>query len=201
MAKNKTYFADCLKKYCSPIVDEVLCEMQKNRHKVGDIKPSIVPKNPILYRWWFPENSPAMKELRKFAIKNTEFANLLRQVETFTEGNTTYYALYFGKSVKGYRRFVQHATGNVHISTIRHTLYGLCYEQTYDKNKEKNITEMLKECYYEWYSFDNEGKLIECIESICIALGKYPLNIDGNPAICAAWQEYILKKRALKRCK
>ena len=51
---------------------------------------------------------------------------------------------------------------------------------------------MLKECYYEWYSFQNEGELVECIESICIALGKYPLNIDGNPAIGQKWQNYIM---------
>ena len=198
MAKNETHFADYLKKYCTPIVDEVLIGMRENRHRVGDMKPALVPKNPVLYRWWFPEKSPAMVELQKFAKKDKEFASLLEQVETFKEGKTTYYALYFGKSVKGYRRFVQHATGNVHISTIRHTLYGLCYEQTYDKNKEKDITEMLKECYYEWYSFENEGELVECIESICIALGKYPLNIDGNPAISDAWQEYIMKERVLK---
>lgn len=198
MGNKETHFADYLKKYCTPIVEEVLNGMRENRHRVGDMKPVLVPKNPVLYRWWFPEKSPAMAEIQKFAKKDKEFANLLKQVETFKKDNTTYYALYFGKSVKGYRRFVQHATGNTHISTLRHTLYGLCYEQKYDKNKEKDITEMLKECYYEWYSFESEGELVECIESICIALGKYPLNIDGNPAIGQKWQDYIMKERVLK---
>ena len=128
MANKETHFADYLKKYCTPIVEEVLNGMRENRHRVGDMKPALVPKNPVLYRWWFPENSPAMAELQKFAKKDKELANLLKQVETFKKDNTTYYALYFGKSVKGYRRFVQHATGNTHISTLRHTLYGLCYE-------------------------------------------------------------------------
>jgi hypothetical protein len=56
---------------------------------VGDMKPALVPKNPVLYRWWFPEKSPAMAELQKFAKKDKELANLLKQVETFKKDNTT----------------------------------------------------------------------------------------------------------------
>ena len=95
MANKETHFADYLKKYCTPIVEEVLNGMRENRHRVGDMKPALVPKNPVLYRWWFPEKSPAMAD-------------------------------------------------------------------------------------------------------ICIALGKYPLNIDGNPAIGQKLQNYIMKERVLK---
>ena len=31
----------------------------------------------------------------------------------------TYYALYFDKSNKGYRRFIQHRKGNINTSTLR----------------------------------------------------------------------------------
>ena len=48
------------------------------------------------------------------------------------------------------------------------------------------------------YLFDEEGKLVECVESICIALGKYPLNVDGNPAISDNWRKYVMDKRKLK---
>ena len=64
--------------------------------------------------------------------------------------------------------------------------------------QEEEITRMLQECYYEWIPFKNEGKLVECVESICIALGKYPLNVDGNPAISDRWRDYLLEKRKLK---
>ena len=114
-----------------------------------------------------------------------------------------YYTLYFGKSNNGYRRYIQHSTGNVHISTLRRTLYGLCLtengEKQYIKEREEEITRMLQECYYEWIPFDEEGKLVECVESICIALGKYPLNVDGNPAISNNWRDYLLEKRKFKK--
>ena len=40
----------------------------------------------------------------------------------------------------------------------------------YDKEKEKDITELLKECCYEWYVFDKEEEsFVKCVETICIA--------------------------------
>ena len=50
-------------------------------------------------------------------------------------------------------------------------------------------------------SFKDEEYLIECIEGICIALGSYPLNIDGNPSISENWREHILESRKLKNCR
>ena len=82
-------------------------------------------------------------------------------------------------------------------------MYGLCLtnneESQYSKQLDKEeITRILRECYFEWLPFNEEGKLVECIESICIALGKYPLNVDGNPAISNQWRDYLLEKRKLK---
>jgi hypothetical protein len=42
MANKETHFADYLKKYCTPIVEEVLNGMRENRHRVGDMKPALV---------------------------------------------------------------------------------------------------------------------------------------------------------------
>jgi len=191
-------FQQLLNEQCSGIIQKVLSEMLSNRFHVGSAKLSAVPHEAILYRWWFPEKSPILKEIRDFAKKDKELAVLLEQVETCMIDGQTYYALYFGKSNNGRHRYSQHTTGNVHISTIRHTVYGLCVSNKYDKSREEEVSKILNDCYYEWISFADEPLLVECIEGICIALGKYPLNVDGNPAISEKWREYVMNSRKLK---
>ena len=58
-------------------------------------------KVPILYRWWFPEDSPVVAYLENYLAQHTEdidmhyvYARLKRK----ELNNKTYYALYFGKS-------------------------------------------------------------------------------------------------------
>ena len=183
--------------HCGLIADKVLEGMQTNRYKVGSGKIP-VPTTPVLYRWWFPE-AFVIEVLVSYTAKYPSLKTLLKEVSTQQIDGKTYYALYFGKSVNGYHRFCQHATGNIHISTLRRTLYGLMYDHIYNKEREKDITAMLKECYYEWYAFNKEDEaLIECVEAICIALGKYPLNIEGNPAIDEKWSKFLMNERSIK---
>ena len=196
--KSKNPFGQLLTEQCSGIAQKVSEEMLPNRFHVGSTKPGVVPHEAILYRWWFPKNSPVMDVLADFAKKDKELAALLKQVETCKIDGKTYYALYFGKSNNGYRRYCQHTTGNVHLSTIRHTVYGLCIGEKYDKAKEDKVSEILRQCYYEWISFKGEDNLVECVEGICIALGKYPLNVDGNPAISDQWRDHVMNSRKLK---
>ena len=196
--KNKNPFWQLLTERCSDIVRKVSEGMLPNRFHVGSAKPTAVPREAILYRWWFSENSPVMKAIRDFAKKDKDLADLLKQVETCEINNKTYYALYFGKSNNGRHRYSQHTAGNVHTSTIRHTLYGLCISDIYDKAREEEVSKILNDCYYEWISFADEPLLVECIEGICIALGKYPLNVDGNPAISDQWREHVVDNRKLK---
>ena len=196
--KNGNTFRQLLSNHCVGIEKKVLGEMLPNRFHVGGAKKIPVPHEAILYRWWFPQNSPVMGVLTDFAKKDKELAALLKQVETCKIEGKTYYALYFGKSNNGYRRYCQHTTGNVHLSTIRHTVYGLCIGEKYDKAKEDQITDILKDCYYEWISFKGEDNLVECVEGICIALGKYPLNVDGNPALGDQWRDHVMNSRKLK---
>lgn len=195
--KKDTSFREMLAQNCELIAEKVLAGMQGNRHKVGSGKIP-VPTTPVLYRWWFPENSPVMKAICDFAKKDKDLAALLKQVETCEINGKTYYALYFGKSNNGRHRYSQHTAGNVHTSTIRHTLYGLCISNIYDKAREEEVSEILNDCYYEWISFADEPLLVECVEGICIALGKYPLNMDGNPAISEKWREHLMDIRKLK---
>lgn len=191
----KPTYRELLKKHCAVIVRQVLDDMQM--YKVGAEDRIPIPHKPILYRWWFPEDSIVLKVLRTYARKNSQLDNLLSLVETRKIEGKIYYALYFGKSNNGYRRYCQHATGNIHLSTLRHTLYGLCIGDNYDKAKEPQITNILRQCYCEWLDFSQEGNLVECVESICIALGDYPLNVEGNPAISDKWLNTLMSKRKI----
>ena len=191
-------YKDLILQHCAEIVKQVLEGMEKNRFRVGT-KPILVPKEPVLYRWWFYSESEVVKLLRAWKSKDSkEPINLLEGVlsEKFPDGKT-YYALYFGKSNKGYRRYIQHSTGNVHTSTLRRTIHSLLTDEEYNKPiHEKQIDEILKDCYFEWAVIDKEEEnLVECIEAICIVHGTYPLNIDGNPAIDEDWRKYMMNER------
>ena len=210
MNNNKS-FQQLLSEQCEVIVKKVTDGMQSDEQYsffINEIERIPVIRKPILYRWWFAEDSKPMIALKKYLDEHPtdiEMQQLFSQLEErkFEGKKKKYYALYFGKSNNGYRRYIQHTTGNVHTSTIRHTLYGLCLtnneESQYSKQLDKEeITRILRECYFEWLPFNEEGKLVECVEGICIALGKYPLNVDGNPAISDSWREYVMEKRKLK---
>lgn len=203
MATKLTY-QQLLTDGCTCIVQKVLSDMQL--YKVDSSTKIPIPHKPILYRWWFPEGSKDSKDSKDSKSKvldvlreynQAESVNLLDQVETRIIEGRTYYALYFGKSSNGYRRYCQHTTGNIHLSTLRQTLYGLCVGQQYDIAQEHVVSKILKDCYFEWLTFDKEGELVECIESICIALGHYPLNVDGNPAISDQWRKHVMAKRKI----
>ena len=190
-------YKDLILQHCAEIVNQVLEGMEKNRFRVGT-KPILVPKEPVLYRWWFHSESEVVKLLSEWRSKDSkEPTNLLEGVLTREFEGETYYALYFGKSNKGYRRYIQHSTGNVHTSTLRRTIHSLLTDEEYNKPiHEKQIDEILQDCYFEWAVIDKEEEsLVECIEAICIVHGTYLLNIDGNPAINETWREHMMKER------
>lgn len=189
-------YKDLILQHCAEIVSQVLDNTERYRVGAGKIP---VPKEPILYRWWFHSESEVVKLLREWKSKDSkEPTNLLEGVLTkkFPDGET-YYALYFGKSNKGYRRYIQHSTGNIHTSTLRRTIHSLMTDEEYNKPiHEPQIDEILKGCYFEWAVIDKEEEsLVECIEAICIVHGTYPLNIDGNPAINEIWREHMMNER------
>ncbi len=191
-----TTYKDLILQHCAEIVSQVLDNTERYRVGAGKIP---VPKEPILYRWWFHSESEIVKLLRAWKSKDSKNPiNLLDGVLTkkFPDGET-YYALYFGKSNKGYRRYIQHSTGNIHTSTLRRTIHSLLTDEEYNKPvHEQQIDKILKNCYFEWAVIDKEEEsLVECIEAICIVHGTYPLNIDGNPAINSKWREYMMNER------
>ena len=194
MSSLKTY-RKLLLSNCTKIVNQIIDSMQV--YDVGAKNRIPVPHAPILYRWWFHKDSVVVSTLTNLKDGYSGFADLLKGVETREFEGEIYYALYFGKSNNGYRRFCQHSTGNVHISTLRRTIHSLLTDDAYNKSiHEPEITNLLKTCYFEWAEISQEeANLVECLEALCIVHGVYPLNIDGNSAINENWLKYMMKER------
>lgn len=206
-SSNNCSFLPLLRTHCSDIVNVILDDMQIHDHRfsVGDaITHKIpVPNKPILYRWWFPEDSLVLKKIYEYIEeqKDEELATFLAEkVEKRFDlrEDKVYYALYFGQSSNGRKRLGQHIKVSARVSTVRRTVFGLVYGEYNIANKEENerkINEILQHCYCEWTDICDDPNLVVCLESICIALGNYVLNIEGNPAINETWREKLLKVR------
>jgi hypothetical protein len=153
--------------------------------------------NPCLYRWLVPEDIA-----KKIFEKQSECEKLLEKTATTDIGGKKYHILYSGKSKNGKNRIVsQHLRGDVKKSTLRLTLYGLLLAADCTA-KEADIDVLFKETYFEWYPLiakDQENDYIVCLEAISVALGKYPLNIEGNPAFASKWTPILVELR--KNCK
>lgn len=198
------------------IVQKILYDMSKNRFSVGkamemehkDRKKVVPPKAYILYRWWFPEETedplkPSVwQKLKEYSQDgsdyNADLQELLKNVEQCTIDGKKYRALYFGKSHKGSSRYRQHTKGDVGSSTVRHNVYGVYINAKYNAANEPIISEILSQCYCEWVDLSNEEQWVECFEELCIALGYYPLNIEGNPVI-GQWCQKLLECRKISK--
>ena len=162
------------------------------------LRTDILSEEYFLYRWWFPEDSPIMGYLRDYTDNHPEDIDMkyvLAKLKTKVLDGETYYALYFGKSTNGRKRFENHIRGNVKQSTLRRTLRAIL--SLADKScNEEDISNVLRECYYEWIEFfEEDHDLIDCFEMMAIAIGYYPLNLDGNSSISENWESAIADKR------
>ena len=85
-------YKDLILQHCAGIVEQVLNNTDCYRVGVGKIP---VPKDPILYRWWFPANSDVVTMLSEWKGKDSKKPiNLLEGVLTREIEGKTYYALY-----------------------------------------------------------------------------------------------------------
>lgn len=159
-----------------PIVE--LCEDNK-------LTTDLPHKVPILYRWWFPEDSEPVKILRAY-----EAEDLLSETLTTTIGNTKFYALYLGKGINGRRRFKNHISPRKRTSTLRRTLSGLL--RTDDESK---ISDVLQQCYYEWWEMACSEEELGSREKTAIKEGYYPLNLSENDNISAEWKHFLQQRR------
>ena len=168
--------------HCSKVVfasdkKRLTLELKDEEHKLLSY--------PCVYRWLVPKDK---------AVSILGDESLLNKLEKKEINETPYYVLYFGKSVSGKTRILsQHLRDTIETSTLRRTLYSLLYNT--DPNAiEQDIEPYFIGTYFEWLQFDKEDEkeLIACIEAICVALGTYPLNIEGNP------RPILIKGKSLK---
>lgn len=142
---------------------------------------------PCLYSWWVLKNSRLYEKL-----ENLEFAkNLLSKTIPCTIEGKEYCALYFGKSKNGWNRIVnRHLGGDINKSTLRRTLFAISKNLLHEQSvNEKYINNLFVDTYFTCLLLHKEEtEYLVCIESLCIALGSYPLNIEGNPAITQDWR-------------
>jgi hypothetical protein len=183
MEENKVEISvEDIRNCCNTITSKILSQMR------GGIVPHLdkksIAEGPVLYRWWFPEDFVDAL-IDKF--KNLEKSDLERKEIKCDNKCYNYYALYFGKSKNGRKRFNQHTSKNIDKSTLRRTIHAIISTPS-----EK----ILCKCYFEWVEVDNEN-LLECLEAMCIVSGKYPLNIEGNPYS----QDWIVNARKNKKYK
>lgn len=190
-------YKELILQHCADIVQQVLEDMEKNRFHVG-IKPIPVPKSPILYRWWFPSDSPIVAYLKDYITKHPEDIDMKYMYSRLKKkeiGYTIYYALYFGKSTNGRKRFGQHIRGPIKQSTLRETLRAVLSLKG-EICTEERISDELQKCYYEWMEFcEDDRELIDCFEMMAIAIGYYPLNMEGNTSISEEWKKSIVDRR------
>jgi len=145
-------------------------------------------KVPILYRWWFPENSELVKKLRAY-----EAEDLLSGTLTTTISETKYYALYLGKGINGRRRLKNHISPRKRTSTLRRTLSGLL-----NTDDEKEISKILQLCYYEWCEMECSKDELSKREETAINEGYYPLNLSENYNISKEWKYFLQQRRTMK---
>lgn len=159
-------------------------------HLVKDLMAKTVelpPRAPILYRWWFRDGSEIVKKVCEH-LNEIE----VQKIKTEKLGGKTYYALYFGKGINGRRRIKNHIGSRKRISTLRRTIAALL-----ETDNEKDITEHLQQCYYEWWEYDCDKKTLEGKELSMINDDDYyyPLNLKDNNKISEEWKNYLQNKR------
>jgi hypothetical protein len=159
------------------------------------IQTKYLPEVPYIYRWWFPMDSLPMQLLKKY---NKEEDYLLKRLKRMKFGKREYCALYVGKSNNGRERFGQHIHGPIQLSTLRKTIAAILLLTEQEVTKD-NITNVLRECYFEWIELKNglldDSELMDCFEMMTIAIGYYPLNMEGNTSISEEWKNSIMDKR------
>lgn len=182
--------------------------MRENLFSVDEIlnNPKMVPDNPVLYRWWVPCDSKIVSILWEQSKTYHDLRHVMGNLETHFIKNTPYYVLYFGKSINGNSRIVKnHLKGTVKTSTLRCTLCALLSIIETKENKKNVNRKLFENTYFEWLPFEStDTELIAPLEAVCIALGNYPLNIEGNCAMNGVkddgWLAYLrnLRKNKVK---
>lgn len=213
MKMLKRDFCELIEDSCSIVKEKILSSKEgpfkvipdkvgKNNQihlSLEKIHPSSL-NHPCLYRWLVSENSEVMRKLNEYSKSFPKLKELLNQLEVLTIEDNKYYPIYFGKSENGKKRIInQHLNGTVRTSTIRHTLYGLFWGD-YTTDRKSDLADLFLNSYFEVVLFADDCKEhVVPLEAICIALGKYPLNIEGNLSVDDNWYSKLMEARKISK--
>ena len=164
--------------------------MKFNRISVGAVKAQDprgrdIPKEPGVYRWWFPRDL-AEKLLEPLAgVDTTQISK-----KEIVDGEE-YWCLYFGIAKDLRQRIRWHACQKHSPSAVKHGLPStlrqsisalLGLDQTMSADK---VSDVLEKCYWDWYPTATKGDA-EDIEKEQLTKVYFPINIQGNKKVGSA---------------
>ncbi len=149
--------------------------------KEQDPRFTSIPKEPGIYRWWFPKET-AQQLLS--SIHGIETHRICKEVIQGEE----YWCLYFGIAKDLRQRIRWHACQKHTASAVKHGILStlrqsisalLQLDQTTSTDK---VSELLERCYWDWLSTASkeDAKIIEKRE---ISKGYFPINIQENKSV------------------
>ena len=149
--------------------------------KEQDPRFTSIPKEPGIYRWWFPKET-AQQLLS--SIHGIETNRICKEVIQGEE----YWCLYFGIAKDLRQRIRWHACQKHTASAVEHGILStlrqsisalLQLDQTMSTDK---VSELLERCYWDWLSTASkeDAKIIEKRE---ISKGYFPINIQENKSV------------------
>lgn len=149
--------------------------------KEHDPRFTSIPKEPGIYRWWFP------KERAQQLLSSIHGIETNRICKEAIQGEE-YWCLYFGIAKDLRQRIRWHACQKHTASAVKHGILStlrqsvsalLQLDQTISTDK---VNEVLECCYWDWLSTASkeEAKIIEKRE---ISKGYFPINIQENKSV------------------
>ena len=137
--------------------------------KEQDPRFTSIPKEPGIYRWWFPKET-AQQLLS--SIHGIETNRICKEVIQGEE----YWCLYFGIAKDLRQRIRWHACQKHTASAVKHGILStlrqsisalLQLDQTTSTDK---VSELLERCYWDWLSTE-------------VSKGYFPINIQENKSV------------------
>lgn len=149
--------------------------------KEQDPRFTSIPKEPGIYRWWFPKET-AQQLLS--SIHGIETNRICKEVIQGEE----YWCLYFGIAKDLRQRIRWHACQKHTASAVKHGILSTLRQsisalsQLDQTTSTDKVSELLERCYWDWLSTASkeDAKIIEKRE---ISKGYFPINIQENKSV------------------
>lgn len=149
--------------------------------KEQDPRFTSIPKEPGIYRWWFPKET-AQQLLS--SIHGIETNRICKEVIQEEE----YWCLYFGIAKDLRQRIRWHACQKHTASAVKHGILSTLRQsisalsQLDQTTSTDKVSELLERCYWDWLSTASkeDAKIIEKRE---ITKGYFPINIQENKSV------------------